>query len=82
LRPHHQALRQYRAGPDVDLTEDHRGAGDLGLGLVNEHLVEAQGVLTVLLAVRASGRPGTDTTRALAARLPRRALRDQRADDR
>ena len=36
MRPHHQALRQNRAGTDVDLTEDHRGLGDLGLGLVNE----------------------------------------------
>ncbi len=82
VRPHDQALRQDRAGTDVDLTEDHRGSGDLGLGLANEDLVEAPGVLTVLLAVRASGRPDTDTTRALAARLPGPALRDQRADDR
>jgi hypothetical protein len=82
VRPHDQALRQDRPGPDVHLTEDHRGAGDLGLGLVNEHLVEAHGVLTVLLAVRASGRLGTDTTPALAARLSGSALRDQRADDR
>ncbi len=40
MRPHHQALRQDRAGTDVDLTEDHRGPGDLGLGLVNEKVVE------------------------------------------
>jgi hypothetical protein len=30
------------------------GAGDLRLGLVDEHLVEAHSVLTVLLAVRAT----------------------------
>ena len=41
MRAHHQALRQDRAGTDVDLTEDHRGSGDLGLGLVNEKVVEA-----------------------------------------
>src|SRR6478736_7655460 len=40
VRPHHQALRQIRAGPDVDLTEEHRGSGDLGLGLINEKVVE------------------------------------------
>src|SRR6266851_330042 len=53
--PHDQALRQYRARTDVGLTQKHCGAGDLRLGLVNEKLVEAHG-LTVLLAVRASGR--------------------------
>jgi hypothetical protein len=52
VRPHDQALRQDRAGPDVDLTQNHRRAGDLGLGLVHQHLVEAHGSLTVLLAVR------------------------------
>ena len=41
VRPHHQALRQDRAGADVYLAQNHRGAGDLGLGLVNEKLVEA-----------------------------------------
>ena len=36
---HHQSLRQNGAGTDADLTEDQRGPGDLGLGLINEKLV-------------------------------------------
>src|ERR1700760_2522422 len=40
VRPDHQALRQIHARPDVDLTEEHRGSGDLGLGLINEKVVE------------------------------------------
>jgi len=40
MRSHRQALRQNGAGTDMDLTEDHRGPGDLGLGLINEKLVE------------------------------------------
>ena len=57
VRPHDQALRQYRAGPDMYLTQNDCGAGDLGPGVVNEQLVEAHGGLTVLLAVRAPGGP-------------------------
>jgi hypothetical protein len=44
VRSHYQALGQDRAGPDVDVAEDHRGAGDLGLRLVIEHLIQAHGV--------------------------------------
>jgi hypothetical protein len=40
MRPHYQALRQIHARTDVDLTEDHRGSGDLGLGLINEKVIE------------------------------------------
>jgi hypothetical protein len=47
--PHHQALRQDRAGADVYVTQHHRRAGYFGLGLVNEKLIEAHGGLTVLL---------------------------------
>ena len=54
MRARDQALGQDRPGTDVHLTEDHRGAGDLRLGLIDEHLIEAHGLLTVLLAVRAS----------------------------
>ena len=50
VRAHDQALRQDRAGADVDLAEDHRGTGDLRLRLVDDHLVEAHGGLTVLQA--------------------------------
>ena len=48
----------------MDLTEDHRGAGDLWSGLVNQKLIQAHGGLTILLAVGASGRSVTDITRA------------------
>jgi hypothetical protein len=57
VRPHHQALRQNRAGTDVDLTEDHCRTSNLRLRLVNEHVIEAHGGLTVLLAIPASSRP-------------------------
>src|SRR6185437_11119913 len=40
VRPHHQALREIRAGPDMNLAEEHCGSGDLGLGLINEKVVE------------------------------------------
>jgi hypothetical protein len=53
VRPHHQPLRQDRAGTDVDLTEDHRRSRNLRPRLVNEKLVEAHAGLTLLLAVRA-----------------------------
>src|SRR6204780_80640 len=46
VRAHHQALRQNRAGADVDLTQDYRRTGNLRLRLVNEHLIEAHGGLT------------------------------------
>ena len=39
----------------------YRRAGDLGLGLVHQHLVEAHGVLTVLLAGRSPGRRPAST---------------------
>src|SRR6516225_7008926 len=52
MRAHDQALRQDRPG-----TDDHRGTGDLWPGLVNQHLVEAHGGLTVLPAIAASSRP-------------------------
>ncbi|MGO8888697.1 MAG: hypothetical protein ACLQB1_03150 [Streptosporangiaceae bacterium] len=45
MRAHHQALRQDGAGTDVDLTEDHRGSGDLRLGLVNEKVIETHAPL-------------------------------------
>ena len=48
VRPHHQALRQDRARTDVYVTQQHRGAGYLGLGFVSEKLVEAHSGLTVL----------------------------------
>jgi hypothetical protein len=40
MRAHDQTLRQDRARADMDLTQHHRRAGDLGLGLVNGKLVE------------------------------------------
>ena len=61
MRPHDQALGQDRAGADVHVTDDYRRAGDLGLGLVKQHLVEAHDVLTVLLAGRPPG-PGVPAT--------------------
>jgi hypothetical protein len=53
VRPHHQPLRQNRAGTDADLTEDHRRTGNLRPRLVNKKLVETHAGLTLLLAVRA-----------------------------
>ena len=46
VRPHDQALREYRASTHLYLTHNHGGAGDHGLGLVNEKLVEAHRGLT------------------------------------
>ena len=62
MRPHHQALRKNHASTDVDLTKDHRGSGDLGLGLVNEKVVETH---APCLSGRFGIQPtGTDSTRA------------------
>ena len=57
VRARDQALRQDRAGADVDLAEDYRGTGDLRLQLVDDHLVEAHGGLTVLKVMRLSSAP-------------------------
>ena len=40
MGPHDQALREDRAGSDVDVTEHHVRAGHLGLRLVDENLIE------------------------------------------
>ena len=65
-----------------ELHPDHRGSGGLRLGLVNEDLVEAHGVLTVLLrrsGVRLAGYRHYPRTSGPATRP---GARDQRADDR
>ena len=46
VRPHDQALRECRTRTHLYLTHNHGGAGDHGLGLVNEKLVEAHRGLT------------------------------------
>jgi hypothetical protein len=63
MRARDQALRQDRAGPDVDLAEDHRGSGDLGLGLVNEKVIETHALSPSSWPLRHQS-AGTDSTRA------------------
>ena len=46
--PHNQTLRQYRARPDMCLTDDHSGIGDLRSRLVNQKPIEAHRDLTAL----------------------------------